>query len=155
MSKISVLFLCTGNSARSQMAEALLRRYAGDEFDVHSAGLEPKGVNPYSTQVMNEIGIDIRGQRSKDVSKYLGKKHFGYLITVCSNAEARCPTTFPGVGQRLRWSFDDPAAFQGSDQETLVKFREVRDQIDARLRAWLSELGISPAPPVAPDEIKT
>ena len=142
MKKTNVLFLCTGNSARSQMAEALLRKYAGDQFEVFSAGLEPKGINPYTLRVMNEVGIDIRGQWSKDVREYLGKKHFGYLITVCSNADARCPTTFPGVGQRLRWSFDDPAEFAGSDEDKLAKFQEVRDQIDARIRAWLGELDI-------------
>lgn len=143
MKKTNVLFLCTGNSARSQMAEAFLRRYAGDQFEVFSAGLEPKGLNPYTVRVMNEAGLDISGQRSKGVREYLGKKHFGYLITVCSNADARCPTAFPGVGQRLRWSFDDPAEFAGSDEDKLAKFQEVRDQIDARIRAWLGELGTS------------
>jgi len=153
MSKISALFLCTGNSARSQMAEALLRHYASEHFEAYSAGLEPKGINPFTIRVMSEVGIDISRQWSKGVSEYMGKKHFGYLITVCSNADARCPTTFPGVGQRLRWSFDDPAECAGSDAEKLAKFREVRDQIDARVRAWLDELGI-PAHRARPAEAR-
>lgn len=141
MSKINVLFLCTGNSARSQMAEALLREYGGDHFEVYSAGLEPKGINPLAQRVMEEIGISLAGQWSKNVSEYLGRKHFGYMITVCSDADAKCPTTFPGVGQRLRWFFEDPAAFVGPEAEALAKFREVRDQIKARILAWLEELG--------------
>lgn len=139
MNKTKVLFLCTGNSARSQMAEALLRHYAGDKFEVYSAGLEPKGINPYTVRVMNEMGIDMSGHSSKGVREYMGKMHFGYLITVCANAEERCPTTFPGVGQRLHWAFDDPAAFEGSDEARLRKFREVRDLIDERIQGWLKE----------------
>ena len=136
-----VLFLCTGNSARSIMAEALLRHYADDHFEVHSAGLEPKGINPYTLRVMNEVGLDVSGGRSKDVMEYLGKVHMGYVITVCSNAEERCPI-FPFSTQRLHWPFEDPAAFEGSDDEKLAKFREVRDRIDQRIRAWLGEQGI-------------
>lgn len=137
--KPRVLFLCTGNSARSQMAEALLRHHAGDRFDAYSAGLEPKGMNPFTVRVMEEIGIPLTGQYSKDVREYMGKLHFGYLITVCANAEERCPTTFPGVGQRMHWAFDDPAAFEGTDEDKLAKFREVRDQIDHRIHDWLAE----------------
>ena len=136
-----VLFLCTGNSARSQMAEAWLRHYAGDRFEAYSAGLEPKGMNPFTVRVMEEIGIPLTGQYSKDVREYMGKLHFGYLITVCANAEERCPTTFPGVGQRMHWAFDDPAAVEGTDEVRLAKFRAVRDQIDRRIRDWLKELG--------------
>ncbi len=139
MSKTKVLFLCTGNSARSQMAEALLRHYSDDKFEAYSAGLEPKGINPNTIQVMNEIGIDMSGHSSKGVREYMGKMHFGYLITVCANAEERCPTTFPGVGQRLHWAFEDPAAFEGSQEAKLQKFREVRDLIDARIQVWLKE----------------
>jgi arsenate reductase len=138
MNKTKVLFLCTGNSARSQMAEALLRKYASEHFDVYSAGLEPKGINPFTTQALNEVGLDISGQRSKDVVEYLGRINFGYVITVCSNAEANCPI-FPGVSIRLHWPFEDPAHFEGSDMEKAAKFREVRDQIDARIQAWLAE----------------
>jgi arsenate reductase len=139
MDKNRVLFLCTGNSARSQMAEAFLRHYAGDRFEAYSAGLEPKGLHPFTVRVMEEIGIPLTGQYSKDVREYMGKLHFGYLITVCANAEERCPTTIPGVSQRLHWAFDDPAAVEGSDEERLAKFRAVRDQIDRRIRAWLAE----------------
>ena len=137
--KSRVLFLCTGNSARSQMAEALLRHYAGDRFDVYSAGLEPKGMNPFTVRVMEEIGIPLTGQSSKDVREYMGKLHFSYLITVCANAEERCPTTFPGVSQRMHWAFDDPAVAEGTDEEKLAKFRAVRDQIARRIREWLAE----------------
>ena len=139
MDKNRVLFLCTGNSARSQMAEALLRRYAGDRFEVYSAGLEPKGMNPFTVRVMEEIGLPLTGQSSKDVREYMGKLHFGYLITVCANAEERCPTAFPGVGQRMHWAFDDPAAVEGTDEDKLAKFREIRDQIAHRIHDWLTE----------------
>jgi arsenate reductase len=137
--KTRVLFLCTGNSARSQMAEALLRHCAGDRFDVYSAGLEPKGMNPFTVRVMEEVGLPLTGQYSKDVREYMGKLHFGYLITVCANAEERCPTTFPGVSQRMHWAFDDPAAAEGTDEDQLTKFRAVRDQIDRRIHEWLME----------------
>jgi arsenate reductase (thioredoxin) len=142
MNKISVLFLCTGNSARSQMAEAFLRHYGSDHFEVYSAGLEPKGINPLTKRVMDEIDVSLEGQWSKTVSEYLGKKHFGYLITVCSDADKNCPTIFPGVGRRLHWGFEDPAAFAGSEAEALAKFREVRDQIRVRILDWLTELGL-------------
>jgi arsenate reductase (thioredoxin) len=138
MPKLRVLFLCTGNSARSIMGEALLRYYASDHFEVYSAGLDPKGINPYTIRVMNEIGLDVSGGRSTDVMEYLGKVHMGYVITVCSNAEERCPI-FPFGTQRLHWPFEDPAAFEGPDDAKLAKFREVRDLIDQRLRAWLQE----------------
>lgn len=141
MSKARVLFLCTGNSARSQMAEALLRKYAGDHFEVYSAGLEPKGLNPYTIKVLEEIGVDTSQHYSKTLDTFMGKVHFGYLITVCSNAEENCPV-FPGMGVRMHWPFEDPAAFVGSEEETLQKFREVRDQIDARVRQWLKEMDI-------------
>lgn len=139
MSKIKVLFLCTGNSARSQMAEALLRHYAGDLFDVFSAGLEPKGINPLTIRVMEEIGIPLEGHYAKHVREYMGKVHFGYLITVCSDAERQCPATFPDISHRLHWAFEDPAALVGTEEEKLQKFREARDQIDRRVQAWLSE----------------
>jgi len=145
MDKTRVLFLCTGNSARSQMAEALLRHHAGDRFEVYSAGLEPKGIHPYTEQVMQEIGVQLTGQYSKNVGEYLGKTQFGYVITVCSNAEEKCPT-FPGPIQRFHWAFDDPAAFEGTDEDKLRKFREVRDQIDERICEWLAELAPSIVP---------
>lgn len=138
MDKERVLFLCTGNSARSQMAEALLRKMAGDRFEVHSAGLDPSVIHPMTIQVLQEIGIDASGQYAKPLTTYLGKVHFSYLITVCSKAEQRCPI-FPGIGQRLHWPFDDPAAFEGSEHDKLEFFRQVRDQIEIRIRQWLFE----------------
>jgi arsenate reductase len=137
--KIRVLFLCTGNSCRSQMAEAFLRTYAGQFFNVYSAGLEAKSINPLTIQVMDEIGVDISGQTSKNVKVYLGKILFKFLITVCDEAEKNCPTVWPGVNVRLHWSFEDPAKYEGSDEEKLEKFRTIRDQIQAKIRAWLVE----------------
>jgi arsenate reductase len=134
-----VLFLCTGNSARSQMAEAFLRHYAGDRFEVHSAGLEPKGIHPYTIAVMEEIGLPLTGHTSKGVNVYLGKVLFQYLITVCDKAEQNRPTNWPGVNQRLHWTFEDPAAFKGSEEEILAKFRKVRNQIEQKVRAWDAE----------------
>ena len=120
------------------MAEAFLRKYGGNEFEAYSAGLEPKGISPYTERVMDEIGISLSGQFSKNFKEYMGKVHFGYLITVCNEAEENCPTVFPGVGQRIAWSIEDPVAFKGSNDEILAKFREVRDQIEQRIKAWLS-----------------
>ncbi|NTU74634.1 MAG: arsenate reductase ArsC [Anaerolineaceae bacterium] len=137
MDRERVLFLCTGNSARSQMAEALLRRLAGDRYDVYSAGLEPKGVHPLTIKVLEEMGIQTDILTSKPLTTYLGKVHFSYLITVCGNAEERCPI-FPGMGMRLYWPFEDPAAFEGSEEARLDKFRQVRDAIEAQLKNWLS-----------------
>jgi arsenate reductase (thioredoxin) len=139
MEKSRVLFLCTGNSARSQIAEAFLRKYAGDHFEAHSAGLEPKALNPLTVKVMEEVGFDMSGHRSKGVDEYLGKVHFQYLITVCDDAEKNCPAVWPGVNQRLHWSFEDPAKFEGTDEQKLAKFRQVRDLIDTRVKAWLAE----------------
>ncbi len=139
MTKPKVLFLCTHNSARSQMAEAFLRKYGGDRFDAYSAGLEPTGIDPNTERVMEEVGISLRGQYAKHVREYMGKIHFSYLITVCDEAEKNCPTVFPGVGQRLHWSFADPSAFAGSDDERLERFRQVRDQIEQQVKSWLAE----------------
>ena len=139
MSKQRVLFLCTGNSARSQMAEAFLRKYAGDAFEAHSAGLEPKGVNPLTVKVMEEIGIDISNQQSKGIDTYLGKVLFQYLITVCDDADKNCPTVWPGVNNRMHWSFEDPARFDGTKEEKIAKFREVRDLIEERIKQWVAE----------------
>lgn len=143
MRKTKVLFLCTGNSARSQMAEVFLRRYAGDRFEAYSAGLEPKDIDPSTVRVMEEIGSSLDGHRSKPLTEYMGQVHFDYQITVCSDADEKCPSTFPGMGQRLHWAFEDPVAFAGSEEDTLAKFREVRDQIDERTRGWLAELGVA------------
>jgi arsenate reductase len=143
MSEQRVLFLCTGNSARSQIAEAFLNKYAGDHFEAHSAGLEPKGLNPLTVKVMKEIGIDISGQTSKGIDVYLGKMLFQYLITVCDAADKNCPTVWPGVNQRTHWSFEDPARFEGTEAEKLAKFREVRDLIEKKIKAWVAEQNVS------------
>lgn len=134
-----VLFLCIGNTARSQMAEAFLRKHAGERFAVYSAGLRPSVIDPYAERVMQEIGIDLSGQFSKSVKEYLGKMSFTYLITVCAEAEANCPTAFVGIGDRLFWPFEDPAATEGTEEEKLRKFREIRDQIEKRILTWLEE----------------
>lgn len=119
------------------MAEAFVRHYGGDRFEPHSAGLEPKGLNPLTVQVMSELGIDVSGYRSKGVTEYLGKTIFQYMITVCDEAEKNCPTAWPGVELKVHWSFEDPAAVVGSEEEKLLKFREVRDQIKDRILAWI------------------
>jgi arsenate reductase len=134
MSKSKVLILCTGNSARSQMAEGLLRTDAGDRFEVQSAGVEPSRVRPEAIEAMREIGIDISGHRSKSVEEFLGQG-FDYVITVCDNANERCPI-FPGTTQRIHWSFEDPAAADGDETERLSVFRRVRDEIRERLREF-------------------
>ena len=145
MYKPRVLFLCTGNSARSQMAEAFLKAYAGDHFDIYSAGLEPKGyILSEVVTVMQERGIDLSGQTSKSVSEYLGKFHFSHVITVCGDAEENCPTIFLNMGIHEHWPFDDPAKFEGSDPERLEFTRRVRDQIDARIKEWVRSLNIVP-----------
>ena len=137
--KRKVLFLCTGNSARSQMAEAFMKKYAGDHYEVHSAGLEPKGMNPYTLRVMAEVGLDLSGQSSKDVRHYLGYTNFAYLFTVCARGEVDCPTSFLNSGgERIEWVFEDPAAFTGTDEAKLAKFRTIRDQIEQRIRDWLA-----------------
>jgi len=137
--KAKIIFLCTGNSARSQMAEAFMRRYAGDLFEVHSAGLEPRGVNTYTVQVLEEVGIDTSDFRSKSVREYLGHMNFGYVVTVCDHAEENCPTVFLSQGHHYHWSSEEPARFEGNDEETLTKFREVRDLIDAKIKAFAEE----------------
>lgn len=139
MSIQRVLFLCTGNSARSQMAEAFLRKYASETFEPHSAGLEPKGIHPLTIKVMDEAGVDISNQASKGIDTYLGKKHFQYLVTVCDDADKNCPTVWLGVNTRMHWSFEDPAKFKGTEEEKLAKFREVRDLIDKKVKEWVKE----------------
>ncbi len=137
VNKVKVLFLCVSNSARSQMAEAFLRSYAGDRFEAYSAGIEPKDIHPLTRTAMDEVGIDISGQRSKSLKEYMGRVHFGYLITVCSEADEKCPTTFPGMGQRLRWDFEDPAGLVGTEDAKLNKFREIRDRIRNKVHEWV------------------
>lgn len=132
-----VLFLCTANSARSQMAEGFLRELAGNRFDVYSGGLEPGTLHPLAVEAMRERGIDVSGQHAKSFDQYLGKVTFAYVITVCDRAAEACPV-FAGTGERLHWSFEDPAAGGGSKEQKLARFREVRDAIEARMREWLA-----------------
>ena len=131
-----VLFLCTGNAARSQMAEGLLRHLAGDRFEVFSAGTEPVGVHPFAVEVMREIGVDIAAHRSKPSKEFLGQS-FAYVITVCDRAKERCGI-FPGAVQRLDWALDDPAAATGTATERLAAFRRIRDQIEQRVRSFIA-----------------
>lgn len=140
-----VIFLCTGNSARSQMAEGLLRALAGEQFEVFSAGTEPKGrILPEVQEVMREVGISMAGQFSKSVTEYLGRTVFSHVITVCADAEENCPTVFLTMGTHEHWPFDDPAKFVGDEEQRLITTRRVRDQIEDRLRLWLGEQGITP-----------
>ena len=133
--KRSVLILCTGNSARSQMAEGLLRHLAADRFEVFSAGVAPTGVRTEAIEALAELGIDISNHRSKSVDEFLGQK-FDYVITVCDNAKEHCPV-FAGETKRIHWSFADPAAVAGEPEVRLAAFREVRDQIAERLRKFV------------------
>jgi arsenate reductase len=142
--KPQVLFLCTGNSARSQMAEAFLRRYAGDHFDVQSAGLEPAGINPYTVKVMAEVGYDLSKHRSKSLREFMGHTLSRYVITVCANADKACPRGLWSAGEKLHWPFEDPAALDGSEEEKLARFREIRDQIEQRILTWLNEINLQP-----------
>jgi arsenate reductase len=142
MSALRVLFLCTHNSARSQMAEALLRRLGGDRFEVASAGTEARGVNPLATRAMAEVGVDLRGHTSKTLERFLGEP-WDYVITVCDGANESCPV-FPGASTRLHWSFDDPSAATGSDEQRMARFRRVRDEIEARIERWLAQRAALP-----------
>ena len=127
MAQKRVLFLCTGNSARSQMAEGFMRHMAGGKFEVFSAGVEPTQVNPLAKKVMIEVGIDIPKHRSKSVIEFIGQQ-FNYVITVCDNAKQTCPV-FPGHYEKLHWSLEDPAEAEGSEEDKLKVFRKIRDEI--------------------------
>lgn len=133
--KSKVLILCTGNSARSQMAEGLFRQAGGDRYEVFSAGTNPSLVRPEATAVMREIGIDIFGHRSKSADEFAGQE-LDLVITVCDNAKESCPV-FPGVTQRLHWPLEDPAAVAGSEEQRIAAFRSIRDQIRARIQLFL------------------
>lgn len=138
--KPSVLFLCTGNSCRSQMAEGFLRKYGGDRFDAYSAGTDPaERVHPLAVQVMAEKGIDISDQQPKNVDECLGRLSIRHLIIVCDGANEKCPRISPGTMNRMFWPFDDPATFVGTPADTFEKFRIVRDEIVARIKNWLKE----------------
>ena len=136
--KKRVLILCTGNSARSQMAEGWLRALGGGRFEVDSAGTRPSTVRPEAVEAMREVGVDISSHRSKSVDEFAGHE-FDYVITVCDNARESCPV-FPGKTARVHWSFEDPAALEGTWDERLAMFRRVRDEIEARLRAWAGKV---------------
>jgi arsenate reductase (thioredoxin) len=137
-----VLILCTGNSARSQMAEGWLRALAGDRFEVFSAGTHPSVVNPLAIKVMRERNVDISGQWSKSVSEFLDLP-FDFVITVCDQAAEMCPI-FPGPAKRIHWSFPDPAAVTGSQEEQLAAFRAVRDSLYSQLQQWVTERPSAP-----------
>ena len=132
---IRVLFVCTGNSARSVMAEALLRRHGGAAFEVYSAGTEPKGVNPLTLRVLADAGIDGSFARSKSVTEFLGQ-HFDYVITVCDQARQTCPV-FPGVHETLHWDYEDPAEAEGTEEERLAVFRRVFIGLGERIRTFI------------------
>ena len=131
MTKARILFLCTHNSARSQMAEGLLRHLAGNRYETHSAGTEATHVRPLAIRAMDEVGVDISGQESKTLEHYLGEP-FDYVITVCDDANEACPF-FPGARNRLHWSFEDPSRAEGPEEERLAVFRKVRDEIRERI----------------------
>ena len=139
MRKQKVLFLCTQNSARSQMAEGFLRHLGGDRFEVYSAGIDPTDeIHPCAVEAMSEVGIDISEQYPKGLRTYLGKVGFNYLIIVCARAEERCPKTFPGVGTTLSWIFDDPRRDEDLPYDSMLeRFRAVRDEIELRMKTWL------------------
>jgi len=132
--KQRVLFLCTGNSARSQMAEGILRQVAGDQYLVYSAGTHPKGIDARAIHVMDEIDVDIRQQASKDIDQFINQQ-FDYVITLCDRAKERCPR-FPGAAP-IHWSFDDPTEVVGDRDTQLRQFRKVRDEITRRVRLWI------------------
>jgi len=136
MSKIRVLFLCTGNSARSIIGAALLKQMAGDQFDVFSAGTHPKGINPYTVRALNAAHIDISDERSKNVSEFAGQS-FDYVITVCDSAAEECPV-FPGDPERIHWSFVDPAAVEGTDDEKYHAFQKTVREMQTRLSMFVT-----------------
>lgn len=139
MEKPRVLFVCTGNTARSILGEAILRQLAGGRFEAHSAGMSPGEVRPETLAVLEEAGFDTTGLRSKSVDEYLGRVAVSYVITVCDDAEKSCPRVWPQGGERLHWSVADPAAVHGEGDERLEAFRRARDEMRARIEAWLAE----------------
>jgi arsenate reductase len=137
---IKVLFLCVANSARSQMAEGLLRSLGQGLFEAFSAGTNPTTVHPLAIRVMSEIGIDISQQKSKSVSQYMGTKHFGYIITLCGPDQDLCPSSFPDISVRLSWNLPDPA-LPAAEEEQLARFRSVRDQLIQLITGLINDAG--------------
>lgn len=135
--KPRVLFVCTHNAARSQIAEALLRHHAGGRFEASSAGLEPTVLHPMTSRVLQELGVSAAGLYAKGLREFLGRQAVRHAIFVCAQAEASCPRTFPFAVETLSWPFDDPTVGDGGEELEMARFRRVRDEIDARLRAWL------------------
>ncbi len=133
---IRVIFVCTGNSARSQMAEALLRRDGGGAFEVVSAGVSPRGVDPMTIRALEKVGIDISGARSKPVGEFLGQR-FDYVITVCDQARQTCPV-FPGVHETLHWGYEDPAAVDGTEEQRLTAFRSTLAMMSGRIQSFIA-----------------
>ncbi len=139
MIKHRVLFVCVHNSARSQMAEELLRKIAGDRFDVESAGLEPGTLNPYAVAALREVGMDISGKETVSAFDLLKQgRYYTYVITVCDETSAETCPIFPGCRERFHWSFPDPSKFTGTDEEILTRVREVRDQIGDKITEWVA-----------------
>jgi len=138
--KPCVLFLCTHNSARSQMAEGWLRHLAGDKFEVLSAGTEPSRLHPLAARAMAEVDVDVSDHTSKSLQGILGHVPVRYAIIVCAQASRECPRIYPALGEVLHWPFDDPAVTTGTEEAQLAEFRRVRDEIGERLRAWLSTI---------------
>jgi arsenate reductase len=132
---IRVLFVCTGNSARSQIAEALLQHFGGGDFEVESAGTEPKGLNPFAVRVLGELGIDWSTATSKSLERFLGRP-FDHVVTVCDRARQACPV-FPGSGNPLHWSLEDPAEVEGTDEAKLAAFRRTREELTQRLGPFI------------------
>lgn len=138
--KPKILILCSGNSCRSQMAEGFFKKYAGDLFEIHSAGLEPKPIHPMTIRAMTEAGLDISDQKSKAIKDFLGRESFRHIIFVCSAAEKSCPNVYPFVNSRISWPFEDPASAEGSEDEKYSKFVEVRNLIEEKIKAWIEEI---------------
>lgn len=139
MQKTRVLFLCTGNTSRSQLAEAILRHKAGDRFEAHSAGLRPTELRTEVLAVLAEAGISADGLSCKGVDEYLGKIHINYLVTVCSDAEKNCPRIWPPGGARIFWPLDDPAVVEGDEELRLAAYRKARDELSALIDAFVEE----------------
>lgn len=141
MNRKKVLFICSYNSARTQMAEALFNDSCPEQFEAHSAGLEPGTLNPIAVEAMREIGMDISRKRTKSIfDTYKSGKSFAYVISLCDQDSAERGPVFPGVTTRLHWSFPDPSTFRGSYEERLARTREVRDGIKARVEQWCAEI---------------